>query len=120
MEGRLQVFDEGVCRKCSHYLRHPDHVWHLFLLSHLLSFHSLIMAGKLAILRPEMFIPAAMLPFSSRKCFLCALCALCGEYFFYHKGHEDGFIRPHHRFLFFLLHSPPDLSNFFLSHYISL
>jgi hypothetical protein len=46
MEGRLPVFAEGVCRKCSHYLRHPDHVWHLFLLSHLLPFHSLIMAGN--------------------------------------------------------------------------
>ena len=29
---------------------------------------SMIMARKLAILRPEMFIPAAMLPFSSRRC----------------------------------------------------
>ena len=92
MEGCLQVFDERVCRKCSHYLRHPDHLWHLFLLSHLLPFHSLMMAGKLAILRPEMFISAVMLPFSSRRCFLCALCAFAVNFsFFHHKGHE-GFV----------------------------
>ena len=38
---------------------------------------SIIIARKLAILRPETFMPVAILPFSSRKCVMLAMYIVC-------------------------------------------